>query len=372
MQAEPDQNGLTLRAEAKVLLNDPDSLIKDVFDDFIAHGADVTAIERGASAAFFFGLGSMQARADGLVMTVQAADEAWLAYIKQFMAGHLVEYVRGVRPRFSWTGAGAGATRFPNLHEMTVERIVDLTPHMRRVTLSGPGLERYVTGGLHLKLFIPPAGIAKPEWPVPGEDGIAVELPPDVMPTVRTYTVRNLDIAAGTIDIDIVLHGDHGIGSHWSLNAQPGDVVGVRGPVGRPPLAADWYLLVGDETALPAIARTLESLPASSRGTAIIEVANESEQQPIAFKADIDLRWLHRNGAEPGTTSLLVDAVHAVEMPPVGTKIHAMAGVEYSAFKKIRHYWRDVLKLDKKDVLPVAYWRRGRAEGEPVPDDDDD
>jgi NADPH-dependent ferric siderophore reductase len=189
---------------------------------------------------------------------------------------------------------------------------------------------------------------------------------------VRTYTVRSLDLEAGTFDVDFVLHGDHGVGSRWALNTRPGDVIGVRGPTGRRLPEADWYLLVGDETALPIIGRTLESLPAKAKGIAFIEVADESEQQPLRYDADIELRWLHRDGAEPGTTNLLIDAVRAVEMPPAGTRIHAVAGVEYAAFKAIRRYWRDELKLNKKDVLPVAYWRKGHAAGEAADDDEED
>ncbi|MFT4162807.1 siderophore-interacting protein [Shinella sp.] len=146
----------------------------------------------------------------------------------------------------------------------------------------------------------------------------------------------------------------------------------MRGPTGRRRPQVDWYLLVGDETALPVIARTLESLPTAAKGFAFIEVADESGQQPIRYDADIELRWLHRNDAEAGTTSLLVDAVRSVEMPPAGTRIHAMAGVEYPAFKAIRRYWRDELKLDKKDILPAAYWRRGRRAGEATSEDEED
>jgi NADPH-dependent ferric siderophore reductase len=306
-----------------------------------------------------------------LVMDVRADDESRLAYMKQFTAGHLVEFVEGRRPRFAWRGDGSDTRRFPNLHEMTITKIVDVTPRMRRVTLSGPGLERYVSGGHHVKLFIPPEGIEKPEWPVPGEDGIAI-WPADTMrPVVRTYTARSVDLAANTVDIDFVLHGDHSIGSRWAMNAMPGDLVGMRGPAGRPVPQADWYLLVGDETALPAIARTLESLPSGTRGVALIEVANEAEKQPIDHPTEIDVRWLFRDGAEAGTTDLLVDAVRDIQMPPRDMLIHAMAGIEYTAFKAIRRYWVDELALDRKDVLAVAYWRRGLTEGEPNPENDD-
>ncbi|MEO9340835.1 siderophore-interacting protein [Mesorhizobium sp. SB112] len=372
MQTEHSRPTPSFQAEAEVAIADPERIIERVFDHFADHDAEITSIERGFSAAFFFGQISMQARPNGVAMSVTADDEATLARTKTVAASHLIEFVEGARPRFAWTGDGAGITKFPNLHEMTVEGAVDVTPHMRRITLSGPGLDRYVSGGQHFKLFVPPEGIAIPEWPVPGEDGLPVWPADDRRPKVRTYTVRSVDLAAGTIEADFVLHGDHSVGSRWALNAQSGDIVGVRGPVGRAVPEADWYLLVGDETALPVIARTLESLPASAKGIALVEVADESEQQSIDFDADIELRWLHRNGAEAGTTSLLVDAVLAVEMPPAGTRIHAMAGVEYTAFKAIRRHWRDKLKLDKKDVLPVAYWRRGRAEGEAVPEDKDD
>ena len=284
----------------------------------------------------------------------------------------MIEFVEGKRPRFAWTGDGTGITQFPNFREMTVERIVDVTPHLRRITLSGSDLGRYATHGRHLMLLMPPEGISKPEWPVPGEDGLPIWPSDDKRPQVRTYTVRRLDLVSGTFDVDFVLHGDQSVGSLWAMKTRPGDVVGVRGPIGRPIKEADWYLLVGDETALPVIARTLEELPANARGIAFIEVADKSEEQPIHYDAGIELRWLHRNGAEPGTTSQLVDAVRSVEIPAAGTRIHAMAGVEYTAFKAIRRYWRDELKLDKKDVLPVAYWRRGVAEGEKAPDDNDD
>jgi len=255
---------------------------------------------------------------------------------------------------------------------MAVERIVDVTPHVRRITPSGTDLERYATHGPHLMLFVPPEGLAEPEWPTPGEDGLPIWPADDRRPQVRTYTVRSLDLDAGTIDVDFVLHGDHGVAARWASNARPGDVIGVRGPTGRRRPDVDWYLLVGDETALPVIARTLESLPATAKGVAIIEVSDESEQQPMRYDADIELRWLHRNGAQAGTTSLLIDAVRAVEMPATGTPMYAMAGVEYTAFKTIRRYWLDELQLNKKDVFPIAYWRRGGSEGDTAPEDEDD
>lgn len=372
MQTEPAQAKRSFQAQAEVAIADPERLIERVFEHFAELDAEITPIERGSSAAFFLGEVSMQARANNVAMSVKADDETGLAFMKSLATHHLIEFAQGERPRFAWIGDGVGLSQFPNFREMTVERIIDVTPHMRRITLSGSDLGRYATHGPHLMLFVPPEGIAKPEWPVPGEDGLPIWPTDERRPQVRTYTVRALNLSAGTLDLDFVLHDDHGVGSHWALNARPGDVIGVRGPTGRRRPEADWYLLVGDETALPVIARTLESLSASAKGVAIIEVPDESEQQPIRYDAGVELRWLHRNGAQAGTTSLLIDAVRTVEMPPAGTRIHAMAGAEYTAFKAIRRYWRDELQLNKKDVLPVAYWRMGRFEGEVAADDEAD
>jgi len=368
MPAEPSQPASALQAEAEVAIPNPAHTIEKVFEHLAGHDLDIRRIADGAAASLLYGTASMHALADGVLMRARAEDEAGLAYIKGMMASHLIEFAEGPRPQIVWTGDGVDATTFPNFREMRVVRIADITPHMRRVTLSGHGLERFATHGLHFKLFVPPAGVSEPEWPVPGKDGLPIWPSDDKRPKIRTYTVRSIDPGAGTFDVDFVMHGDRSVGSRWAMHATPGDIVGVRGPVGRPVPDADWYLLAGDETALPAIARTLESLPAGKAGVALIEVADESETQPIRHDTGIEVRWLFRNGAEPGTTTQLADAVRAVPMPAAGTRIHAMAGVEFDTFKAIRRYWRDELGLDKKDVLATAYWRRGKAEGEPAED----
>jgi NADPH-dependent ferric siderophore reductase len=126
--------------------------------------------------------------------------------------------------------------------------------------------------------------------------------------------------------------------------------------------AADWHLLAGDETALPAIARVLESLPPLSRGVALIEVADGAEEQDLAVPEGFELRWLHRNGAAPGTTTLLADAVRSVPVPADAGTVFVWAGCEFAAFKTIRAYVRKELKLAKEQHLVTSYWRRGVSE----------
>ncbi|MBJ3785847.1 siderophore-interacting protein [Devosia sp. MSA67] len=363
MTASTDHPPKALIAEVRVLLADAAAVSRQLLDHMAEHEFPVELTEDGGTIGFLTGAAIVRPERDAVGIRVTAVHEAGLAYIKSVMASHLIEFATGQHLQIEWTGDGADATVFPNFREMTVTRVLDLSPKMRRISLSGQNLESFATGGLHIKLFVPPAGVTEPEWPVPGKDGLAIWPPDDKRPSVRTYTIRNIDAAAGTIEVDFVIHADedgsHGVGAGWAMGAKAGDLVGVRGPIGRPVPNADWYLLVGDETALPAIARHLEAVPGSARGIALIEIDSESDQQNIAHPG-IEVRWLYRNGAEPGTTTLLIDAVRAVEMPPQDTAVYAFAGVEEAAFTAIRHHWLLASRESRRRVKP---WGRSGPHG---------
>ena len=233
---------------------------------------------------------------------------------------------------------------------------------MRRITFSGDNLARFAEGtNLHMRLAFPKDGSGALAMPMVDDRGRIVWPEGGQMPDLRKYTVRWVDLASATVAVDFVLHEDAGPGSRFALGAKRGDVIGMIGPGGLTVRPADWYLLAGDETALPAIGRILEGLPASARGVALIEVADPAEEQRIETAAGIDLRWLHRNGSPPGTTSLLVDAVRAVTFPTDGSSVFAWAAGEFNAFKEIRSYLRRDLGLTADEHLVVSYWRRGQA-----------
>ena len=187
---------------------------------------------------------------------------------------------------------------------------------------------------------------------------------PDLRPLMRKYTVRSLDLAAGTLDIDFVLHEDAGPGSDFAARAVAGDLVGVVGPGGGGLAAADWYLFAGDETALPAIARMLEALPAEARGHAFLEVADAAEVQPLAAPPGIAVAWLLRDGKAAGTTTLLIDAVRATAFPAEGERVYLWAGCEFEAFRAIRAFARQEKRLSNSQHLVVSYWRRGTTEAD--------
>jgi NADPH-dependent ferric siderophore reductase len=128
----------------------------------------------------------------------------------------------------------------------------------------------------------------------------------------------------------------------------------MAGPGGRSARAADWHLLVGDETALPAIARILESLPATASGYAIVEVPDEADRLSLSKPEGILLRWLHRKDGVPP----LDEVVREISVPNDRTHF-CWAGAEFDAIQKIRRYWRNECGIAKGDQLAVAYWRRG-------------
>src|SRR5690606_10053710 len=119
-------------------------------------------------------------------------------------------------------------------------------------------------------------------------------LPIELLPSTRTYSIRRFDLEGGQVWIDFVTHGDEGVAGPWAADAQPGDPV-VLGGIGggyAPDPEADWHLLAGDESAIPAIAAALEAMPADAVGTVFLEVQNESEHVELTIPEGIDVQWL--------------------------------------------------------------------------------
>ncbi|WP_449061434.1 siderophore-interacting protein [Planomonospora algeriensis] len=252
---------------------------------------------------------------------------------------------------------------------LEVGRIVRITPGTVRVTLTGPELAgfREQAPTDHVKLCFAEPGAELPTPPVI-EDDMWVDAP--VRPITRDYTVRHHRPEALELDVDMVVHGD-GVGSAWADRAEPGMRIGVLGPRGSQvvPLVHDWYLLAADETAIPALGRWLEALPAGVKAVAFAEVSGPQEEQRFTTRADLALTWLHRGDAAPGTTDLLERAVRAAVLPP-GTGYAWVAG-EANTLKPIRRHLRRERGLAKEQVDVDGYWKRGESDHDHHAQDDD-
>ena len=202
---------------------------------------------------------------------------------------------------------------FRRLH---VKSVVEVTRKFRRIVLEGPELEGFLSEAPddHVKLIFP--DLETGELVVPERDSSGVTLDEAARARMRDFTPRAHDAAKGELTIDFALH-EAGIASAWATSAATGASLGVGGPRGSMvvPYDFDWYLLAGDETALPAIARWLEELPAGARARVLLEVDEEEDEQPLRTTADAHVTWLHRRGCAAGAVSLLEPAIRSLELP---------------------------------------------------------
>jgi NADPH-dependent ferric siderophore reductase len=240
---------------------------------------------------------------------------------------------------------------------LQVREVRRISPKMVRIVVGGEALAGFVSAAHddHVKLFFPHPGQDKPVLPTPSPNGpVYPEGTP--RPAARDYTPRRYDAAANTLTIDFVLHGD-GPATVWAAQARPGDFLGVGGPRGSfiVPDDFDWHLLAGDETALPAIGRRLEELPAGARATVVVEVEDAAEEQDFDTRARIGTHWLHRGGAPGG--SLLLKAIADLSLPSGDG--YAWVAAEAATAKALRRHLVDERGLRKDRVKAAAYWKLG-------------
>jgi NADPH-dependent ferric siderophore reductase len=246
------------------------------------------------------------------------------------------------------------------VHQATVLRTQRLTPHMIRVVLGGP-LPGFTAGAYtdhYLKLLFPQPGVA---YPTPFDlDAIRRDLPREQWPRIRTYTVRAWDPVARELTIDFVYHGDHGLAGPWAARATPGDQLMFLGPGGAyaPSPDADWHLLVGDESAWPAIAASVERLPAGAPARVFVEVAGPAEEQPLTTAGRAEIVWVHRGRRPVGAA--LVAAVRALEFPP--GEVLAFVHGEANFVRELRKLLRVERGLRREQLSISGYWRRGADE----------
>ena len=247
--------------------------------------------------------------------------------------------------------------RLRRLSVLAAERVA---PHLIRITLGGAELEGFASPGFddHVKLFFADPATGSLLLPTPGPDGMV--WPEGPRPAMRDYTPHHHDSATGTVQLDFVLH-DAGPATAWAEQAQPGDTLAMAGPRGSfiVPTAFDGHLLIGDDTALPAIARRLAELPAGAKALVIAEVDGPADELPLPTAADARIVWVHRTGAADAAEPPLLATLRGTPLPE--GDFHAWIGCESAVAKALRAHLVEACGANPKWVRASGYWRRGAA-----------
>lgn len=286
--------------------------------------------------------------------------------------------------------ASTPVSRHPvRVFEAVVAEVRDLSPHFRRITLTGPSLRFFGVPGptldLRIKMILPnpghpvavpgaPGGALQAGW---YQDWLQQEQPG--RGHIRSYTVRNLrGLPHGTeIDVDVVLHDDPGShagpGSSWARHAEPGQPAWLVGPDATaitaatrlPEAGINWnpgsstrVLLAGDETAVPAISAVLEALPHHISGHAFLEVPEAADTSPLATCSGVQVTWLDRGAAPRGVR--LEQAVRGALGQPGWKPGYAWVGAEGGTVRTLRRCLAGA-GLDPRTSELRGYWSLGRA-----------
>jgi NADPH-dependent ferric siderophore reductase len=293
-------------------------------------------------------------------VSIRAIDTLTVGRAMELVATHMQEFSQEQLAEISWRGNAVAAKHARCFRMVTVTGVVDLSPNIRRLTFRGEELQPFAQG-LHVQLFLPRVSNALLPDPDTVVQGKPIWRDLQEAPFVRTYTIRRLDVAAGTLDIDFVLHHcrspyTDAPGAGFAAIAEVGMRVGMFGPGGRSLPPARHYVLAGDETALPMIARLLETMPAESRADCIIEIQGMADRQCLPSRADCRIRWLERDETGDDPSDLLLNQVLALNIGPDDPERFILFAAKAEASRQFRQYLRDVLHHSSRRYLCAGFW----------------
>jgi NADPH-dependent ferric siderophore reductase len=239
-----------------------------------------------------------------------------------------------------------------------VDDVIQVTPHMVRIVFGGESLEGFGAGAYsdhYVKLQVPPAGA---DYSAPfDQEEIRASRPKELWPRTRTYTVRAWDADKQQLTVDFVVHGSVGVAGPWAAGAQVGDLLQLGGPGGAytPDPQADWHLMVGDPSVIPAISASLPRIPAGVPVIVLIQVDGPQDEQPLESPGNLTVSWIHSDDEDA-----LADALRALTFP-AGT-VQAFVHGEAGAVRAVRRHLLAERGLPKEALSVSGYWKRERTE----------
>ncbi|MGS2717435.1 siderophore-interacting protein [Eionea flava] len=242
------------------------------------------------------------------------------------------------------------------IRRIFVSRKQLISPNMLRIVFSGEDLasfpEDFESGYIKLRFLMSQNEV------YPSDSGAL-----DEKARVRSYTIRHFDLAVRELTVDFALHGDEGPASFWAQHCAIGDEITMDGPGPAKIIShdADWFFLVGDMTALPALSVNLEKLPASAKGYVVIEVLSEADKILPLLPSGMQVHWVI-NSHPSSDECLLANAVKALPWQPGNAAV--WAATEFGVMKQLRKYFKHEQEVDSKKLYISSYWKLGGSDEE--------
>lgn len=232
---------------------------------------------------------------------------------------------------------------------LNVNQKTALSPHMIRIQLQGSTLSDFPidSEGGYVKLLFP-----HPESLDGNEES---------KPRMRSYTVRRFDSSALTLDLDFVVHGDNGPASAWAMSCVVGDEISLIGPgaVKLPDFSSDWYFLVGDMTALPALSVIVECLPDTAKGYLVLALLSDADKPELNLPNGMSLVCVI-NPDQETINSLLADKVQG--LPWLEGRGFIWSACEMNSMRPLRQYFLREKRVPKDQIYISSYWKIGASD----------
>lgn len=250
----------------------------------------------------------------------------------------------------------------PDFRRARVTDVVDRSPYLVTLRLEGSELAAMEAPepAASIRLLLPRGG-AGTELELASWNGNEFLYADGTRPPIRTLTPLRFEVESSSVEIDVVLHAGGAL-SDWARARPAGDEVAVSGP-GRGYAfspAAERFLLVGDESAIPAIGQLLESLPASSRVEVIIEVAHPDARVELPAHPGATITWGDLPAGTPPGSAMVEQASAFADRASLDGLQVWVAG-EAAAVQQLRTLFQRERGLPRNQTVIRGYWKHGRA-----------
>lgn len=287
-----------------------------------------------------------------LEIHICAQSQEALYLIKESIEEHLVARFPELASMLKWHGQLSETAYPPNFCEMRLISKQDIADQYIRLTVTGKGIERFFAESMHFRLVYPKLAGQVPLWPQINSEGRTIWPDGDDELLRPVYTVRQFDMQAQTLDFDVFLH-DGGRTTDWAKGVGIGAKVGLLGPSGGGVPEADFMLLAGDETAIPAICRVLDSAPSHARGVVLFSIQEgRSKDIPLLLPQGFEVQWLERHDHDYG---VLFEAAKEIQFPNSVNSYLWLAGDKKTA-QVAKTYFRGEQGFTPQNSYIAAFW----------------